>query len=87
MALRGNTALPAFGLGRGLAAAEAWRRGGARAAARMILCRVTAAFAWGRKAAETLQQLPSTDDNLFRDVGLNRALIERPEYRLVRRNP
>ena len=87
MTLRGNSALPAFGLGRGLAATEASRSGGARAGARMILCKVTAAFAWGRKAVEMLQRLPSADDDLFRDVGLNRSLIERPEYRLARRNP
>ncbi len=84
MALRGNTALPAFGLGRGYAAADALRPVGA--GARTMLSRVTAVFAWGRKATEMLRGLPSADDQLFRDVGLNRSLIERPEYRLKRQN-
>ena len=84
MALRGNTALPAFGLGHGHAAAEALRPSGG--GTRMILSRVTAAFARGLNAAAMLQRLSSADDQLFRDVGLNRSLIERPEYRLMRQD-
>ena len=94
MKFRGNSAFPTFGSGRGLAAVEfsvpAWaasRLRRARAGLPMVLSRASAAFAWCREAAELLRQLPSADDNLFRDVGLNRSLIERSEYRLERRTP
>ena len=89
MSHRGDTALSDREIGRAsLAVAAAQARHGlatARDRAGSILVRIAAGLAQTRAAAGALRDLSSVEDDVLRDIGLNRALIDRSDYRLTPR--
>ena len=43
-------------------------------------------FTWFRTVSDRLRELAMPAEDLLRDIGLNRTLIDRPEYRILPRD-
>lgn len=72
-------------------AAQAWQGASAgiasaRDRADSILGTIAAGIAQTRAAAAALRDLSAVEDHILRDIGLNRTLIERSEYRIEKRS-